>query len=377
MDILPVADSIIILFLLMGIGFAASKAKFLDRNGSKALSSFLVNIALPCLVVISMQIPVNADTMEKTQTTLTLALVFFAISIAVAVIVPMFIPAKYSERGVFSFMLVFSNLGFMGIPVTQAIFGTDAVFYTTLFMLPFNLLVFTIGILMLRPDMRMNQCIKAIPLLLAVRDYEIYCQDENGAVTYRFDRMKQSIEQYKYFMRKTGLFDMLENHIISNLYDYVMGVEVGLGSNGRKNRGGHQMEDLVESFIKKAGFVKDKTYFKEMYLNEIEHKWNVNLSAISAEGTTTKRWDFVIKTNNRIYVIETNFYSSGGSKLNETARSYKTLAIEAKEIQDFDFVWITDGGGWTSARRNLEETFDVMDCIFNIKDMEDGLFEKF
>ncbi|MBP5083417.1 MAG: AEC family transporter, partial [Methanomicrobium sp.] len=81
---------------------------------------------------------------------------FFAISIAVAVIVPMFIPAKYSERGVFSFMLVFSNLGFMGIPVTQAIFGTDAVFYTTLFMLPFNLLVFTIGILMLRPDMRMN-----------------------------------------------------------------------------------------------------------------------------------------------------------------------------------------------------------------------------
>jgi hypothetical protein len=156
MDILPVADSIIILFLLMGIGFAASKAKFLDRNGSKALSSFLVNIALPCLVVISMQIPVNADTMGKTQTTLMLALVFFAISIAVAVIVPMFIPAKYSERGVFSFMLVFSNLGFMGIPVTQAIFGTDAVFYTTLFMLPFNLLVFTIGILMLRPDMRMN-----------------------------------------------------------------------------------------------------------------------------------------------------------------------------------------------------------------------------
>ena len=156
MDILPVTDSIIILFLLMGIGFAASKAKFLDRSGSKALSSFLVNIALPCLVVISMQIPVNPQTMEKTCTTLTLALIFFAISILIAVIVPLFMPAKYSERGVFSFMLVFSNLGFMGIPVTQAIFGTDAVFYTTLFMLPFNLLVFTIGILMLRPDMRMN-----------------------------------------------------------------------------------------------------------------------------------------------------------------------------------------------------------------------------
>lgn len=221
------------------------------------------------------------------------------------------------------------------------------------------------------------ECLKAIPILLAVREYEIYCQDEKGAVIYRFDRMKQTVEQYKYFMRKTGLFDMLENHIISNLYDYVMGVEVGLGSNGRKNRGGHQMEDLVESYIKKAGFVKDKTYFKEMYLNEIERKWHIDLSAISAEGTTTKRWDFVIKTDKQIYVIETNFYSGGGSKLNETARSYKTIALEAKDIKNFDFVWITDGGGWTSARRNLEETFNVMDCIFNIKEMEEGLFEKF
>ncbi len=156
MDILLVADSIIVLFLLMSIGFAASKANFISRNSSKALSSFLVNIALPCLVVISMQIPLNPETIGRTWTTLTLALVFFVISIIVAVIVPQFIPAKYSERGVFSFMLVFSNLGFMGIPVTQAIFGIDAVFYTTLFMLPFNLLVFTIGILMLRPDMRMN-----------------------------------------------------------------------------------------------------------------------------------------------------------------------------------------------------------------------------
>ena len=156
MDFLLVADSILVLFILMGIGFAASKTNYLDRAGSKSLSSFLVNIALPCLVVVSMQIPLNPQTIEKTWTTLTLALTFFAISILIALIVPQFLPAKYSERGVFSFMLVFSNLGFMGIPVTQAVFGADAVFYTTLFMLPFNLLVFTIGLIMLRPDMRMN-----------------------------------------------------------------------------------------------------------------------------------------------------------------------------------------------------------------------------
>ncbi len=214
------------------------------------------------------------------------------------------------------------------------------------------------------------QCLKAIPILLAVRENEIYCQDENGAVNYRFDRSVQTIAQYKYFMRETGLFDMLQNHIISNLYDYVTGVEVGLGSNGRKNRGGHQMEDLVESYLKKTAV----EYYKEMYLTEIERKWHIDLSAISAEGTSTKRWDFVVKTANCIYVIETNFYTGGGSKLNETARSYKMIAEEAKGIDGFAFVWITDGGGWVSARRNLEETFNVFDNMYNIADMENGVF---
>ncbi len=214
------------------------------------------------------------------------------------------------------------------------------------------------------------ECIKAVPILLAVRENEIYCQDENGAVNYRFDRKTQSVEQYKYFMRHTGLFDMLQNHIISNLYDYVTGVEVGLGSNGRKNRGGHQMEDLVESYLKKAHV----EYYKEMYLTEIEKKWHIDLSAISAEGTSTKRWDFVVKSPSCVYVIETNFYTSGGSKLNETARSYKMIAEEAKVVPSFKFVWITDGGGWTSARRNLEETFNVLDELYNIADMENNVF---
>lgn len=213
-------------------------------------------------------------------------------------------------------------------------------------------------------------CLRAIPILLAVREHEIFCQDKRGAINYRFDDMNQTVEQYKYFMRETGLFDMLQNHIISNLYDYVTGVEVGLGSNGRKNRGGHQMENLVESFLANAGV----EYYKEMYLADIEEKWNVDLSAISADGTTTKRWDFVVKTPSKIYLCETNFYTSGGSKLNETARSYKMIAEEAKGIPGVEFVWITDGGGWKSAQRNLKETFDTMEYIFNIKEMEDGLF---
>ena len=226
------------------------------------------------------------------------------------------------------------------------------------------------------------EVLKCIPLLLAVRANEIYCQDENGGHLFQFDFGKYPpnshahYERYKYFMRETGLFDLLENHIVNNLVDYATGVEAGLDSNGRKNRGGHLMEDLVESFIQKAGFVKGVNYFKEMYIHQITDKWNIDLSAISNQGKMEKRFDFVVKTPNMIYGIETNFYGSGGSKLNETARSYKTLAWETEEIDGFTFVWFTDGKGWTSARNNLEETFDVMQHIYNIKDLEDGVISE-
>lgn len=223
------------------------------------------------------------------------------------------------------------------------------------------------------------EILKCIPLLLAVRANEIYCQDENGGYLYQFDFCKYPpnsyayYERYSYFMEKTGLFDLLENYIINNLVDYATGVETGLDSNGRKNRGGHLMEDLVEGFIKKAGFVKNVNYFKEMYIHQITNKWGIDLSAISNQGKMEKRFDFVVKTSSMIYSIETNFYSSGGSKLNETARSYKTLALETDTIDGFTFVWFTDGKGWTSARNNLEETFDVMENIYSIKDLENGV----
>lgn len=227
--------------------------------------------------------------------------------------------------------------------------------------------------------LRYPETLKCIPLLLAVRENEIFCQNENGGYLYQFDLRKipqnarLPVEQYAYFMEQTGLFDLLQNRIIGNLVDYVTGVETGLDSNGRKNRGGHLMENLVEGFIQKAGFVKGETYFKEMYIHEITVKWGLDLSAISNQGKTEKRFDFVVKTPGMIYGIETNFYSSSGSKLNETARSYKTLALETDTIEGFTFVWFTDGKGWMSARNNLEETFDVMEYLYNIKDLEDGI----
>lgn len=217
------------------------------------------------------------------------------------------------------------------------------------------------------------EIIKCIPILLAVRANEIYAQDDAGAFNYNFKKPNYTLAQYIIFMKKTGLFDLISHHIINNLVDYVTGVETGLDSNGRKNRGGHQMEDLVLRFIKKTG----SEWYKEMYLSDVEKKWNVDLSAISAQGTSEKRWDYVVKTPTNIFLIETNFYTSSGSKLNEVARSYKMIAEEAQNIPNVQFVWLTDGKkGWVSARRNLEETFNVLPTLYNITDMENEALDK-
>lgn len=219
--------------------------------------------------------------------------------------------------------------------------------------------------------------LNVIPILIAKRENEIKITDADRNYIFNFKNPNYSIDDYVKFMYKTGLFDLLQNHMIHSLVDYVMGVETGMDTSGRKNRTGDAMEDLVEGFIRKSGYVRNETYFKEMYIHQITDKWGIDLSAISNNGKAEKRFDFVIKTPNMIYGIETNFYTGGGSKLNETARSYKTLALETDTIDGFTFVWFTDGQGWYSAKHNLEETFDVMENIYNINDMENDVIDSF
>lgn len=222
---------------------------------------------------------------------------------------------------------------------------------------------------------RYPEILKCIPILLAKRESDILTFGRDGEHVWNFKKANHNIEEYSVFMRKTGLFDLMQHKHIHNLVDYVTGVEAGLDSNARKNRGGHMMEDLVEVYLIKAGLERDKTYFKEMYIHEIEEKWGIDLSCISNGGDTEKRFDFVIKRPSMIYGIESNFYASGGSKLNETARSYKTIALETKEHPEFRFVWITDGQGWESARNNLKETFDVLENLYNILDLNEGVID--
>lgn len=220
------------------------------------------------------------------------------------------------------------------------------------------------------------ETLRCIPILLAKRELDIMAMDEEGQIVFHFDKPNCTNEDYVKFMRKTGLFELMEKHIVNNLVDYVTGIETGLDSNGRKNRGGHLMENLVESFLGKAGLVKGVDYFKEMYIHEIEAKWGINLSSISNNGGAEKRFDFVVKGEKTIYGIETNFYTSSGSKLNETARSYKTITMETKDLDYFEFVWFTDGYGWHSAKNNLKETFDVLKHLYNIADLENGIISK-
>lgn len=217
------------------------------------------------------------------------------------------------------------------------------------------------------------ETLEVIPILLAKRENEIYCQDEaKGNILYNFKKKNCTNEQYAYFMKQTGLFDLLQKKKINNLVDYVYGVEVGLDSNARKNRGGHQMENLVESFLKKGGY----KYYKEMRTPDVEEKFHLNLSRLTNGSSVVKRFDFVVETENQIYAIETNFYSSGGSKLNETARSFKMIAEETLFINGLTFIWITDGiNGWRSTRTNLKETFDTMENLINITDLENGVLQ--
>lgn len=220
---------------------------------------------------------------------------------------------------------------------------------------------------------RYPEIIKVIPILIAKREKEIRITDVEGNFNFNFNKMNYSVDEYCMFMKNTGIFDLLQRHIIRDLTDYVKGVEVGMDTNGRKNRTGHSMEDLVEGYIEKAGFVKNVSYFKELTKTNMEKMFGLDLSNISNQGKSEKRFDFVVKTDNCIYAIETNFYGSGGSKLNETARSYEMLATQSDKIEGFKFIWITDGKGWLTARNNLRQTYDMMYDIYNIRDLENEI----
>ena len=161
------------------------------------------------------------------------------------------------------------------------------------------------------------------------------------------------------YIEETGLAEVFRNKDVTNLVDYVFGIEVGLDTNARKNRGGDNMSKAVSHIFDKA---------------EVSYKSEVNSTEfreIESLGADVKRFDFVIKTQCKTYLIETNFYNTGGSKLNETARAYSDVAPKINQYENYEFVWITDGQGWLSAKNKLEEAYNIIPSLYNLITLDD------
>ena len=178
------------------------------------------------------------------------------------------------------------------------------------------------------------------------------------------DRLFDSVDGVIEYLEYTGLANIFKDGKIKDLVDYVFGIETGLDSNARKNRSGHVMEGRVAQILNEAGI----SYRQEVYSNE----WNAITEVL---GDDKKRFDFVIETSNKTYLIEVNFYSDGGSKLNEVARSYSEIAPKINSVSGFEFIWITDGIGWKKAKNKLQEAFNFIPKIYNLTNIQDFLNE--
>lgn len=174
------------------------------------------------------------------------------------------------------------------------------------------------------------------------------------------DSLFESVDGVMEFLDCTGLTQILQSKKINDLVDYVFGIETGLDTNARKNRSGHVMEGMVARIFKENGI----NYRQEVYSREWPEITNVL-------GDDEKRFDFVIETPAKIYLIEVNFYSGGGSKLNEVARAYSDISPKINTVPGFEFVWITDGIGWKSAKNKLQEAYNIIPSIYNLTDIKD------
>lgn len=216
--------------------------------------------------------------------------------------------------------------------------------------------------------------LRIIPILLATRtpDYQINVID-GVMISHNFSDKIDTNEKYLLFMRKTGLRDLIAYGRIKSIKDYLIGVEVGLDSNARKNRTGTAMESIVYNYLSKF---KDIQILKQASKRLIKEEFGfeglepLDLSEGKGKKRADKRFDFAVKYKKEVFLIETNFYGGGGSKLNETARSYQELADQINTISGCQFIWITDGVGWRSAKNNLKESYEHQNHLLTIQDLE-------
>ena len=221
-----------------------------------------------------------------------------------------------------------------------------------------------------------SDIVKALPVLLAIREknIEFFDPETKKSIFFNFNKKEdKNADEYFEFIEKTGLIKLFKEDGIKNLVDYVIGVEVGLDSNGRKNRGGTLMEDVVEAYILKFCKEKGLEYLSQANAKKIKDKWGFTVVV----DKSSRSFDFAVYNpkNKKLKLFEVNFYNGGGSKLKAVCGEFKTLYGELKR-QNIDFIWITDGLGWNTTLRPLEETYNNNEYVFNLNMIEGGVLNK-
>ena len=221
------------------------------------------------------------------------------------------------------------------------------------------------------------QIARILPALVVSREkkFDILVDFGNKQLKYEHydfsikDPTDDDIEKYLHFVKESGLKDLIISNKIKSLVDYMIGVEAGLDSNARKNRGGHSMEDIVEAFIKDICDTKGCSYLKEANAQKIKEVYGVDVPV----DKSSRRYDYVVNINDELVIFEVNFYGGGGSKLKSTAGEYRNLfdVLDGK----FKFIWITDGLGWKTTARPLRETFDHNDYLITLAMLEKGILD--
>lgn len=223
------------------------------------------------------------------------------------------------------------------------------------------------------------QVVRLIPVLLACREhkFKILTDLSEGNLKYEdfsFEKKENlsdtEISRAVRFAQKSGLLKIFKDKTVKNVVDYTIGIEVGLDSNGRKNRGGTAMEKVTEAFVKELCNKHGLHYIKEATSEKVLEKWGLKLKV----DKSSRRFDFAVYNGKSLYLIETNYYGGGGSKLKSTAGEYKAL-YDFLTKDGHKFVWVTDGIGWQSTSRPLEETFNHIDYLLNLKMLTEGLLE--
>lgn len=221
--------------------------------------------------------------------------------------------------------------------------------------------------------------IKVIPFLLAIRDKSVdILIDKTHYIHKNFnfkqkDFSKGDIDSLVDFVMQSGLGELIKNKQIKSLPDYCIGVEVGLDSNGRKNRGGTQMEQLVESFVAIFCHENNLDYLAQANAKKIKETWDIELQV----DKSSRIIDFVIyrEQDKKLFFIEVNFYNGGGSKLKSTATEYIEMSRFWKD-QNVEFIWVTDGKGWVGTQNPLKDYFERQNLLLNIDMLQNNYLER-